>query len=163
MKHQAAVVTCSDRAFRGEYADRSGPIIQAALRDAGFAVGDVVLVPDDVEAIQRAIGSFVQAGVRLVVTTGGTGVAPRDVTVEATKAILDFEIPGIAEEIRRVGLAATPYASLSRGLAGVVVRDENRALVVNAPGSTGGAKDTVRVLEPIVEHLIGQLDGITNH
>lgn len=163
MRHQAAVITCSDRAFRGEYADESGPIIADGLRAAGFTVGDVVVVPDDVETIATAITSFAQGGVRVIVTTGGTGVAPRDVTVEATRSILDLEMPGIAEEIRRVGLAATPYSILSRGLAGVVVREDNRALVVNAPGSKGGAKDTLKVLLPILEHLVGQLDGAKNH
>lgn len=163
MKHQAAVITCSDRAFQREYADESGPIIADGLREAGFAVGDILIVPDDAETIATAISSFVQGGVRVVVTTGGTGVAPRDVTVEATRGILDYELPGIAEEIRRVGLAATPFSVLSRGLAGVVSRDDNRAVVVNAPGSKGGAKDTMKVLRPVLEHLVGQLDGVKNH
>lgn len=163
MAHQAAVITCSDRAYRGEYADESGEILADGLRGAGFTVGDVVIVPDDAETISTAIGSFVQAGVRVVITTGGTGVGPRDVTVEATAGLLDFELPGLAEEIRRAGLAATPHSILSRALAGVVTRDDNRALVVNAPGSKGGVKDTLKVLLPIVDHLIRQLDGVKDH
>lgn len=159
MAHQAAVITCSDRAYRGSYADESGPIIQQGLREAGFKVGDVVVVPDEVEAISDSIRSLVQAGVRAIVTTGGTGVSPRDRTVEATTALLDYELPGIAEELRRTGREATPTAILSRGVAGVVSIDDQRAVVVNAPGSTGGAKDAVAVLAPVLGHLIGQLDG----
>ena len=163
MAHQAAVITCSDRASDGVYGDESGPIIQEGLRAAGFEVGDVVLVRDDVDSIREAIESLVHAGVRVVITTGGTGIAPRDVTVEATLGLLDFEMPGIAEEVRRVGMQKVPTAQMSRAVAGVMTREDNRAFVANAPGSKGGAKDTITVLGPILGHIVAQMDGVKNH
>lgn len=163
MAYQAAVITCSDRASDGVYVDESGPIVAEGLRAAGFEVGDVVLVRDEVEAIQDAIEALVRAGVRVVITTGGTGVAPRDVTVEATLGIIDYDLPGITEEIRRVGMRKTPLSMLSRAVAGVIITDDNRALIVNAPGSKGGARDTIEVLSPALVHLVEQLDGLANH
>lgn len=161
MPYVAAVITCSDRAHSGEYEDRSGPIIAEGLVQAGFVVGDHTVVPDDRAAIAVAIRDAVAGGARVVVTTGGTGVAPRDVTVEATREVIAYELPGVADAIRRAG--ATPMAMLSRGIAGVIDEATGvRAVVVNAPGSTGGARDTVATLAPVLEHLIGQLDGATH-
>lgn len=159
MQHQAAVITCSDRASEGVYEDESGPVIREVLVETGFEVGRILLVPDDGATIQEAIIQLVTAGVRVVFTTGGTGVGPRDVTVDATKDLLDYELPGIAEEIRRVSIAATPMGMVSRGTAGVISRDEHRALIVNAPGSPGGARDAATTVAPVLQHLIGQLDG----
>ena len=161
MTLKAAVVTVSDRASRGEYEDRSGPLAHEGLIAAGLDCPAVVLVPDDAPAITAAIRDAVAAGARVVLTTGGTGVGPRDVTPEATAALGGRELPGIAEAIRRKGLEKTPFAITSRGIA-VVVEVEGAtaaALVVNAPGSTGGARDAVAVLAPIVEHVVAQLDG----
>ncbi|MDU7359682.1 MAG: MogA/MoaB family molybdenum cofactor biosynthesis protein [Propionibacteriaceae bacterium] len=157
MSHQATVVTCSDRADAGIYEDRSGPILVGGLRAAGFSVGEVVVVPDDASAIAEAVRSAVRQGVRVVLTSGGTGVGPRDVTVEAVRPLLDYELPGIAETLRRVG--PQPHAMLSRGIAGVMTLDGVRAVVVNTPGSTGGARDAVEHVVPAMSHLVEQLDG----
>ena len=157
-----AVITVSDRAFRGDYEDRSGPAAREALEAAGLDCRDVVVVPDEVDAITHAIRIAVVGSARFVLTTGGTGVAPRDVTPEATAALGGRELPGIMEEVRRQGMASTPFAIASRGLA-VAVRDGGRsALVVNAPGSQGGALDTVAVVAPLVAHVVAQLDGATH-
>lgn len=162
MAIRAAVITVSDRAARGEYEDRSGPIARQGLLDAGFGCGDVVVVPDDADAIIGAVRAAIGDGARLVLTTGGTGVGPRDVTPEATARLGGMELPGLSEAIRGRGLASTPLAIASRGLA-VAVRGTGRsALVVNAPGSPGGARDAVAVLAGVAEHIIGQLDGLTH-
>lgn len=160
MSHAAAVITCSDRASDGVYEDRSGPIAADALTGAGFTVADRVVVPDDAEQIRLAIWTAVTQGARVVVTTGGTGVSPRDVTVDVTSELVDYEVPGLMEEVRRRGAEHTPMALLSRGVAGVVSFDDaQRAVVINAPGSTGGVRDTMAVVAPLLAHLVGQLDG----
>lgn len=160
MSHAAAVITCSDRASDGVYEDRSGPIAAEALGEAGFAVGEPVVVPDDPEQIRLAIWTAVTQGARVVITTGGTGVGPRDVTVDVTSDLVDYEVPGLMEEVRRRGAEHTPMALLSRGVAGVVSFDDaQRAVVINAPGSTGGVRDTLAVVAPLLPHLVAQLDG----
>lgn len=161
MALRVAVITASDRASRGEYEDHSGPVAREGLLAAGLDCAPVVLVPDEAPAITAAIRSAIADGARVVLTTGGTGVGPRDVTPEATAALGGRELPGIAEAIRRKGLQKTPFALASRGLA-VVVAVEGApapALVVNAPGSTGGARDAVAVLVTVCEHVVAQLDG----
>lgn len=157
MLYRAMVITCSDRAHAGVYADRSGPIIVEVLRAAGFDAPAPTIVPDDRDAIANTIQNAVHDGARAVVTCGGTGVGPRDVTVEATRALLDYELPGIAETLRRVG--PQPHAMLSRGIAGIITCDGVRAVVLNAPGSVGGARDVVEHIVPALTHLIDQLDG----
>lgn len=152
---RAAVVVASDRSASGERADVSGPRAVEALRAAGLAVGGAVVVPDDEAAVERAIRDAVADGARLVVTSGGTGVGPRDRTPEATRRVLEREVPGLAEEIRRSGAATTPSAVLSRGLAGVV----GRTVVVNLPGSPAGVEHGLTVLLPLLGHLLHQLDG----
>ncbi len=160
MPYRASVITCSDRAFAAVYEDRSGPILRDALADAGFQVSDPVIVPDDIKEIRRAVRDAIAGGARVVVTTGGTGVGPRDVTVEATAALVDYELSGLMEEVRRHGATKEPRALLSRGIAGVVIPDHGpRALLVNAPGSRGGARDTIAVVGPLLTHIIEQLDG----
>lgn len=159
MSLRVSVITVSDRASRGEYEDRSGPLARGLLEEAGFDCPEVGVVPDEITAIVTAIRRAVSDGARVVLTTGGTGVGPRDVTPEATASLGGRELPGLAEEIRRKGLAATPFAVLSRGLAVVIDGDGTPALVVNAPGSTGGVRDAVAVLAPLVEHIVAQLDG----
>jgi molybdenum cofactor synthesis domain-containing protein len=156
---RARVVTVSDRAHAGTYADRSGPLLTSALVDLGFVVDDVVVVPDDADLIEAALLDAVAAGVALAVTTGGTGLAPRDVTPEATRRVLEREVPGLAEAIRAAGRDAVPTAALSRGLAGT----RGRTLVVNLPGSTGGVRDGVAVLAPVVGHAIAQIRGGGDH
>lgn len=151
----AVVITCSTRAATGEYADRTGPVIVQALRGWGFDVPDAVVVPDGAE-VETALRTAVSAGADLVLTTGGTGLTPSDGTPEATARVLDRPVPGIAEAIRAAGLAAgVPTAMLSRGLAGLA----GRTLVVNLPGSTGGVRDALAVLEPVVAHAISQVVG----
>lgn len=151
----AVVITCSTRAAAGIYPDRSGPIIVEALRGWGLVVGDVVVVPDgpDVEVALRAA---VSTGAALVITTGGTGLTPTDGTPEATARVLDRLVPGIAEAIRAAGVQAdTPSAMLSRGVSGMA----GRTLVVNLPGSTGGVRDGLGVLELVVAHALSQIQG----
>lgn len=159
MPYLAAVITCSDRAAADVYEDRSGPVLRTGLAELGFTVADPVVLPDDAERIADAIVAAVDGGARVVLTTGGTGVGPRDVTVEATRPLLTYEVPGVAEAVRAVGRPTTPLASLSRGLAGVVDRGGARAFVFNAPGSRGGARDALTVLSPLLVHLVEQLDG----
>lgn len=154
----ARVITVSDRCARGEAEDRSGPLALSLLAGHGISA-DLALVPDDIPAIRAAIRSACEAGARLVLTTGGTGVSPRDNTPEATAPLLAARIDGLADAVRRRGEASVPAACLSRGLVGVTERGPGGALVVNAPGSCGGVADAVAVVGPLVAHIIDQLDG----
>lgn len=152
---RAAVVVASNRAAAGVYADETGPLIVDFLRELGFSVDAPGVVPDG-EPVGAAIAAAASGGVRLVLTTGGTGLTPTDRTPEVTRALLDFEVPGIAEAIRANGVAAgVPTAVLSRGLAGVL----GSCLVVNLPGSRGGVKDGLAVLRPILVHAVEQILG----
>jgi molybdenum cofactor synthesis domain-containing protein len=152
---RAAVITASNRSARGERADSSGRLLADRLRALGCSVDDVTVVPDDVPAIQAALRTALAAGVDLVVTTGGTGVGPTDVTPEATRPLLEREVPGIAEAVRLAARDRVPTSVLSRGLAGTV----GATLVVNLPGSPGGVRDGVGVLAPILGHVLSQLRG----
>ncbi|MFF0377441.1 MogA/MoaB family molybdenum cofactor biosynthesis protein [Actinoplanes missouriensis] len=151
---RARVIVASNRASAGVYADTSGPRLVAGLRELGCEVGDPVVVPDG-DPVTQALREAVTDGVDVVLTSGGTGVTPTDRTPEATRGLLDFEIPGIAEAIRAYSRDRVPAAALSRGLAGVA----GRTLIVNLPGSTGGAKDGLAVLGPILKHTVDQIRG----
>ena len=152
---RAVVVVASNRAAQGVYADTTGPLIVSALREAGFEVGDPVVRPDG-EPVGEAIREAVASGARAVLTTGGTGLPPTDLTPEVTRALLDREVPGIAEAVRAYGVAkGVPTAALSRGIAGVV----GQALVVNLPGSRGGVKDGLAVVVPLLRHAVEQIVG----
>lgn len=151
----AVVITCSTRAAGGVYPDRGGPLIVEALRRWGFEVGDAVVVPDG-PAVGEALAQALTGIPGVIVTTGGTGLSPTDRTPEATRDVLDREVPGLAEAIRGAGLAAgVPTAALSRGLAGVA----GSTLVVNLPGSTGGVRDGLGVLEAVLPHALSQIRG----
>ena len=151
----ATVVVASNRAADGVYADTTGPLIVDALRADGWTVDEPVVVRDG-DPVGDAIRVAVADGARLVVTTGGTGLTPTDRTPEVTRAVLDREVPGIAEAIRAHGVAkGVPTAMLSRGLAGVV----GSALVVNLPGSTGGVRDGLEVVVPVLRHAVEQIVG----
>ena len=155
MTLRAAVVVASNRAAAGVYEDATGPLIVATLTDWGFSVGEAVVVPDG-DPVGVAIAEAVSSGARLVLTTGGTGLTPTDLTPEVTRPLLDREVPGIAEAIRAYGAAAgIATASLSRGLAGVI----GDCVVVNLPGSRGGVKDGLAVLAPIIVHAVEQVRG----
>lgn len=150
-----AVVVASNRAAAGVYDDTTGPLIVSALQDWGFSASGPVVVSDG-SPVGEAITAAVAAGARLVLTTGGTGLTPTDLTPEVTRPLLDREVPGIAEAIRAYGVSAgVASASLSRGLAGVI----GDCLVVNLPGSRGGVRDGLAVLAPIVVHAVEQVTG----
>jgi molybdenum cofactor synthesis domain-containing protein len=152
---RALAITISNRAAAGVYEDRSGPVLARLLAEAGFSVDGPLVVPDG-EPVEAALREAVMAGYDVVVTTGGTGLTPGDLTPEMTRRVLDREIPGIAEAIRAAGAAAgIPAAILSRGLAGLA----GRVLVVNLPGSAGGVRDGMTVLSQILAHAVDQARG----
>jgi molybdenum cofactor synthesis domain-containing protein len=152
---RARVVVASNRAAAGVYADTSGPRLVAGLRELGCTVDDEPVVVPDGEPVAEALRAAIADGVDVVLTSGGTGVTPTDRTPEATRGLLDFEIPGIAEAVRAYSRDRVPAAALSRGLAGVA----GRTLIVNLPGSSGGAKDGLAVLGPLLTHTVDQIRG----
>jgi len=156
---RAFVLTVSDRGHAGQMADQSGPAVAGLLTGGGFEVGAVQIVPDEREQIAGALTAAAEAGYDLVVTTGGTGLGPRDVTPQATAAVLDFEVPGLSEAMRHAGLASTPLAALSRGVAGV----RRGTLIVNLPGSVRGATESLEAVLPALPHAVKLLQGDTGH
>lgn len=153
---RAVVVTASNRASSGVYEDRSGQALVRGLAELGFAVEGPRVLPDDAERLEAALREAVDAGVDVVLTTGGTGVSPTDVTPEATRPVIEREAPGLAEAVRRYGVeSGVPTSVLSRGLAGTA----GRTLIVNLPGSTGGVRDALAVLGPLLPHVVSQLRG----
>jgi molybdenum cofactor synthesis domain-containing protein len=151
---RAVVVVASNRAAAGVYPDRTGPVIVGWLSERGYQTPDPVVVPDG-SPVRDAVAVAVADAVDVVLTTGGTGISPTDRTPEATAPLLDRSLPGLADAIRSAGLPRVPTAVLSRGLAGVA----GRTLVVNLPGSTGGVRDGLGVLDGVLDHAVEQLHG----
>ena len=152
---KALVITASNRAAAGVYEDTSGPVLAGLLRSAGCVVDGPQVVPDG-DPVEAALRDALAAGYDVVVTTGGTGLTPGDLTPEMTRRVVEREIPGIAEALRAAGAAnGVPSAILSRGVAGVA----GRTLIVNLPGSTGGVRDGMAVLAPVLGHAVSQING----
>jgi molybdopterin adenylyltransferase len=157
--HPAAIITCSDSSWRGEREDLSGPAIRTLLERSGFSVSNPVIVPDEIEGIAKAILSAAGAGARLIVTTGGTGIAPRDLTPEATLTVCERTIPGFGELMRAASLPKTRKAALSRCQAAIL----KTALVVNLPGSVAGATESLEAVLDLIPHALELLEGNTEH
>jgi molybdenum cofactor synthesis domain-containing protein len=156
LKNRAHVITVSDGVSAGTREDKSGQALRVILENAGFEVSGPEVVPDDQERIGAAIAG---ADADFVVTTGGTGLGPRDVTPQATSGLIDYEVPGLGELMRRAGAASTPMASLSRGLAGV----RGQTLILNVPGSAKGATESLEAVMPVLDHALQLLHGNTSH
>jgi molybdopterin adenylyltransferase len=159
LTYRAHVITVSDGVNAGTRDDISGPALHTLLVDAGFDVTGPEVVPDEQQRISDVLVAALVSGADLVVTTGGTGLGPRDVTPQATSMLIDYEVPGIGELMRRAGSATTAMAALSRSLAGV----RGHALILNLPGSMRGATESLEAVLPVLEHAMQLLHGNTRH
>ena len=156
---RTGILTVSDRGYRGEYRDLSGPVIrQLVVEELGAMVEQDAIVPDERDVIAATLSTWAgEAGLDLVLTTGGTGFAPRDVTPEATRDVIDREAPGLAEAMRAASLQITPHAMLSRAVAGI----RGTTLIVNLPGSPKAVREGLEVILPVIPHAIAKLQGDT--
>jgi len=159
LPHRAHVITVSDGVSAGTRDDVSGPALLDVLKRARFQVSGPEVVPDAEDRISDAVVAAVVDGADLVVTTGGTGLGPRDVTPQATSLLIDYAVPGLGELMRRAGESSTPMAALSRGVAGV----RGQALILNVPGSVNGATESLEAVIPVLGHAIQLLHGDTKH
>ncbi len=157
--YSAAVITVSDSCAKGEREDLSGSQVGRALAAAGFNVSEHKIVSDELHEIRNALMEYLSRGVRLIVTTGGTGIAARDVTPEATIEVCEKLLPGIAEVMRLEGRAQTPLAVLSRGVCGT----RGQSLILNLPGSPKGAAASLQIALPLIPHVLELLGGNTRH
>ena len=156
MEKKAAVLIISDKASTGERRDQTGQILERILKDAGFYVVETRIVPDETEDIISTLKEWSEVkSIPLIITSGGTGVSPRDVTPQATKEVIDYEIPGMGEAMRAKSLQITPNAMLSRAIAGV----RKGSLIINLPGSPAGARDNLLVVMPAIEHALLKISG----
>lgn len=158
MSRTAGVIVASTSASLGCAEDRTGPVISDWLRHQGFTVAAPVIVADG-EAVGEALRALIGAGCQVVLTTGGTGISPDDLTPEQTAPLLEVQLPGLVEELRRIGAAVSKTALITRGLAGF----SGRTFIMNLPGSAGGVRDGLRVLEPLLTHLLEQRAGGGTH
>ncbi|MBI4376955.1 MAG: MogA/MoaB family molybdenum cofactor biosynthesis protein [Elusimicrobia bacterium] len=152
----AGILTVSDRCSRGEMRDDSGPALQSLIKSKGWSVARSGIVPDDRQAIERRLREWIDSeGIAVVLTTGGTGIGPRDLTPEVTRGLLDKELPGFGERMRLAGCEKTNLAALSRGLAGT----RGRSLIINLPGNPRGAVDSLKAVLELVPHALAMLQG----
>jgi molybdopterin adenylyltransferase len=154
----AIVITASDRCFAGEQTDLSGPAVAQILTESGAEVLEILIVPDEIPALVAALRNSATRA-NLILTTGGTGLSPRDVTPEATALVCERSVPGLAELIRQNGLSQTPYAALSRGIAGT----SGQTLIINLPGSPAGAASSLQSVLNLLPHALNLLAGQTDH
>ena len=153
---RVAILTISDKGSKGEREDRSGPALKEILEKAGFAIASFEVLPDDQPLLEQRLRHLADASrLDLVVTTGGTGVSPRDVTPDATLAVIDRQVPGMAEAMRANSLAKTPHAMLSRAVVGI----RGQTLIINLPGSVKGAQENMEALLPALEHALDKIQG----
>ena len=158
VRYRAAVICASDRCFQGLNEDRSSPIIAEMLTGQGYEITATVMLPDEYEALQKTMANIADEGsADLIVTTGGTGLAPRDVTPEATAAVIDRAVPGIPEAMRAGSMKITPHGMLSRGIAGI----RKRTLIINLPGSPKAVKENLSYILPALDHALLMLTGGT--
>jgi len=153
---RAAILTISDKGFTGEREDRSGPVLREILDKAGFFIASFEILPDDRLLLEQRLRHLAdQSSLELVLTTGGTGLTPRDVTPDATLAVIDRQVPGMAEAMRAASLVKTPHAMLSRAVVGI----RGQTLIVNLPGSVKGAQENLEALLPALEHALAKIQG----
>jgi len=153
---QSAILTVSDKGAAGQREDRSGDVVEELLSKSGFEVVERHIVPDEQESIRRILISWVdERNIPLIVTTGGTGLTPRDVTPQATLSVIDYEVPGMAEAMRAESLKKTPHAMISRAIAGV----RKQSLIINVPGSPRAAVENLSAVIPALEHALSKLAG----